>query len=47
MTNEEAIERISDHMEIHKIGEYPRALRPPAHRGSLGGDGEEDKRWKE
>lgn len=23
MTNEEAIERISDHMEIHKIGECP------------------------
>ena len=23
MTNEEAIERISDHMEVHKIGEYP------------------------
>lgn len=23
MTREEAIERISDHMEVHKIGEYP------------------------
>lgn len=23
MTREEAVERISDHMEVHKIGEYP------------------------